>query len=212
MNSRLPQRGTNGDRAKFAENFVTSRMAGFKKDMKICLTPILSETRSGPTHAYFPALASCCGTLEYLSALYTGRVNGLGWKDVYRWASIYLPQPDYNSETIRILVQAFRNAVAHRGIASGVWTDQKPGPSKGWRLTWKIYANSTRPSIRIIKEDGVIKNDPPWECKITHRVHIHLKSMELDIRKGAEGFAKDFISKPELIKPFYSCMNKLYPK
>lgn len=212
MSSRFPHRGTNGDQAAFAEHFVNSRIAGFRKDMQICLTPIPSLTRSGSTHAYFPALASCCGTLEYLAALFTGRVNGLGWRDVSRWADAYLPQPDYSNDTIRILIKAFRNSIAHRGIASGVWIDQQPGPSKGWRLTWKVYANSTRPSIRILEEDSVIKNDPPWECKITHRVHIHLKSMELDIRNGAASFAKDFRSKPEMVKPFFSCMNKLYPR
>lgn len=130
MSKRLPHRGADNDKSGFAIDFISSRINGFKKDMQICLKPIPSKTRSGLTHAYFPALASCCGTLEYLSAMYTGRVKGLGWRDVAKWAGLYMPQPDYDEDTIRILVKAFRNSVAHRGIATGVWIDEKPGSTR----------------------------------------------------------------------------------
>lgn len=58
--------------------------------------------------------------LEYLASLYVDRIDGLGKKEVTAYAK-YLPQPDYNAEAIRVLFDAFRNAVAHLGIASGVW-------------------------------------------------------------------------------------------
>jgi len=210
--SRVPHRGTANDMGSFANSFVLSRLAGFEKDIEICLTPIPSMTRSGPTHAYFPALAACFGTIEYLTALHRGRINRLGWRDVFGWAQNYLPQPDYDEDVIRVFFEAFRNSVAHRGIASGIWLDQRPGPNHGRRITWKVLADAKRPSIRVVAEDGVLKNDPPWPCRYTHRVHIHLKSMSVDIRAAAKSYAADVKENAELQQRFESCMNRLYPR
>jgi hypothetical protein len=209
---RPEHRGLQDNKPAFAKQFVLSRLSGFEKDIRICLTPAPSKTGAAPTHAYFPALAACCGTLEYLAALYKGRVNGLGWPDVSAWALQYLPQPDYAADPIRVLVEAFRNAVAHRGIATGVWVDQKPGENHGRRLTWKILANSTRPSIRVVAEKGTLKSDPPWPCPYTHRVHIHLKSLANDICKGAVAYAEDLSQDQKLTDKFFKCMHHLYPQ
>lgn len=208
---RPAHRGAVIDPAAFAKKFVLDRLAGFEKDIDICLTPVPSKTRSGHTHAYFPALAACCGTLEYLSALYRGRVNGLGWPDVSKWAERYLPQPDYAEDPVRLLVDAFRNAVAHRGIASGVWIDRKPGAGHGRRLTWRVLADSRRPSVRIVPEESTLTSDPPWPCRYTHRVHIHLKSMSVDIRNGARSYADNLAQDHELADRFFACMRQLYP-
>lgn len=210
--ARIAHRGFQGNRHAFAKAFVLSRLEGFEKDIRICLTPAAPKEGSKPTHAYFPALAACCGTLEYLAALHRGRVNGLGWPDVSAWADRYLPQPDYAPDPIRILVDAFRNAVAHRGIATGVWVDRKPGDGRGRRLTWKILANSTRPPVRIVAENGVLKNDPPWPCPYSHRVHIHLKALATDICKGAVAYADDLTDDQQLTDKFFKCMGQLYPE
>ena len=209
---RNPHRDAANDMGSFASSFVLARLAGFEKDIEICLTPSPSKTRAGTTHAYFPALAACFGTIEYLTAMHRGRINRLGWHDIYRWAQNYLPQPDYDEDAIRIFFEAFRNSVAHRGIASGIWTDRKPGPNHGRRITWKVLADAKRPSIRVVAERGVLKNDPPWPCRYTHRVHIHLKSMSVDIRAAAKKFANDVKGSPELQRSFKSCMNSLYPR
>lgn len=210
--SRVPHRGTANDPGGFARHFVMSRMSGFQKDIQICLTPIPSKTRWGPTHAYFPALAACCGTIEYLTAMQCGRTDGLSWRDVSAWAQAYLPQPDYDEDTVRVFFEAFRNSVAHRGIASGIWRDQKPGPGHGRRITWKVLADARRPAIRIVAEEGALKNDPPWPCGYTHRVHIHLKSMVKDIREAATRYAGDVANTPRLQQRFISCMRTLYPQ
>lgn len=209
--SRGPHRGSGSDMAAFARQFVLSRLAGFEKDIQICLTPIPSEARPGPTHAYFPALAACSGTIEYLTAMHCGRTEGLGWRNVLDWAHIYMPQPDYNEDTVRVLFEAFRNSVAHRGIASGVWRDQNPH-NGGRRITWKVFADAKRPSIRVVAETGTLKNDPPWPCNYTHRVHIHLKSMAVDIREAATRYANDVAGSKELQNKFVSCMRSLYPQ
>lgn len=212
MGKRLPHRGLINNPGAFAKKFVLDRLAGFEKDMEICLRPTPSKTRSGDTHAYFPAFTASCGALEYLAAMYSGRVRGLGCREVSDWSKIYMPQPDYDEELIRVLFDAFRNSVAHRGIASGIWIDQKLGPNHKRRLTWKIFEGRLKPSICVIEENGTLESDPPWPCKYTHRVHIHLASLIDEIKAGAVQFANDLENNPELHKNFYSCMEKLYPK
>ncbi len=212
MGKREPHRGVADNKGAFAKKFVLGRLAGFEKDMEICLRPMPSKARSGDTHAYFPALTACCGMLEYLAAMHSGRVKGLGRNEVAAWSNLYMPQPDYDNETIRVLMVAFRNSVAHRGIASGVWIDRINGPNNGRRLTWKISEDTNKPSIDIVTENGVLINDPPWPCSYTHRVHIYLKSMVDEIETGAKHFAEDLNNNSALHKCFYSCMSKLYPK
>lgn len=211
MGKRPPHRGTNNNPAAFAKSFVVARLAGFEKDIQICLAPIPSKTRPGSTHAYFPALAACCGLLEYLTVLYRGRIDPPGWRNVSEWAQRYMSQPDYDEHSIRILVDHFRNSVAHRGIASGVWIDRKPGPGHGRRLTWKVCADTLRPSVRVVAEEKQLLNDSPWPCSYTHRVHIHLKSLAVDIRKGAQRYADDVTKNVTLQNNFFACMRNLYP-
>lgn len=202
-------RGAEADRAEFARRFLLGRLLAFEKDVRICLTPLHLEGASTPTHAYFPALAACCGTLEYLSAFLRGRTHGLGWPDVSNWAGRFLPQPDYDEETIRVLIEAFRHAVAHRGIASGVWVDRRPGMNR--RLTWRVTAARTRPSVALVPEAGALTLDSPWPCLYTHRVHIHLKAMAVDIREGAKHHAESFANDTQLVTHFFQCMRQLYP-
>ena len=204
-------RGARVDTATFASRFIKERLAGFEKDMRICLTPVKSKTRSGVTHAYFPALAACCGIMEYLAALYRGKIRGMGWQQVADWAQVYLPQPDYDRETIRILVEAFRHPVAHRGIASGVWVDRSQGAGRGRRLTWKVSADAKRPACEIVAENGQLIRDPPWPCPYTHRVHIHLRGMWVDLRKAANLYSNQIATNPQLEANFNACMSQLYP-
>ena len=201
-----------GDITGFADQFIRNRLAGFEKDMQICLTPAPSQATSGNTHAYFPALAACCGILEYLSALYRGNIKGIGWQQVADWAQRFLPQPDYDRETVRILFDAFRHSVAHRGIASGVWIDRNQGSGHGRRMTWRIHADAIRPACRVLKENAVLVNDPPWPCRYTHRVHIHLKGLQVDIRKAAKLYRKAISNESQLQSNFESVMRQLYPR
>jgi hypothetical protein len=92
-----------GNTGAFAERFIRSRVDGFDNDIRICLTPIDARGRAGLTHAYFPVLGTCCATLEYLAGLYRGNLRGAGAQHIADWAQQFLPQPDYDRETIRIL-------------------------------------------------------------------------------------------------------------
>jgi hypothetical protein len=71
----------------FAVEFVRGRLAGFEKDMKICLTPAPRLDGKGNTHAYFPALAACTSTLEYLTAMSRGDTRHIGWQQVAAFAA-----------------------------------------------------------------------------------------------------------------------------
>ena len=205
-------RGAIDDIAQFADRFIKGRLAGFEKDMRICLTPINSPSRKGKTHAYFPALAACFGAMEYFTALYRGNTRGIGWQQVADWAQAYLQQPDYDREKIRILVEAFRHSVAHRGIASGIWVDRNQGQGMGRKLTWKVLADARRPSCRLVEENGMLITDPPWPTTYTHRVHIHLRSLSVDIRKAAHLYRKAIVSDQALQQNFEACMRQLYPR
>lgn len=206
---RLPHRGAPNNPAQFAQAFLKARLRGFEKDMHICLQGVQSKDRSGLTHAYFPALMNCCGMLEYLAGLYVGRVDGLGKREVIAFAK-YLPQPDYNDEVIRVLFEAFRNAIAHRGIASGVWIDRHPG-MQARRLTWKVMADTARPALEVLANPGEIKFDSPWLCPYTHRVHIHLGRLWRDIRDSVDGYVDEIATSQALQDNFIKCMKRLYP-
>ena len=205
-------RGAAGDMALFAERFLDGRLAGFNKDMEICLRPAPGNAPSRPTHAYFPALGACCSTLEYLTALDRGSVRGIGWPQVAAWAEKYLPQPDYGRDVARVLFEAFRHPVAHRGIASGVWVDDRNNGGAIRRITWKVLANSRRPACQVLSESGVLVRDPPWPCPYTHRVHIHLRALWADIRGGAEKFKCAVRSDPAVLRNVERCFNQLYPR
>ncbi|KAF0167110.1 MAG: hypothetical protein FD157_272 [Rhodocyclaceae bacterium] len=206
---RALHRGAPNNPQQFASFFLKGRLRGFEKDMRICLTGIPSDTRQGLTHAYFPALTTCCGMLEYLAGLYAGRINGLGKREVAAYAR-YLPQPDYDDDAIRVLFDAFRNAVAHRGIASGVWVDKHPH-MEGRRLTWKVLADTTRPALQIVASEGEIRYDSPWPCAYTHRVHIHLGRLWRDIRDSVDCYLAELVASEELQGKFMQCMKQLYP-
>lgn len=204
-------RGTINNPGEFARRFILERLAGFEKDLEICLTPVPSRTRRGTTHAYFPALAACCALVEYLTGLHRGDCRPCGSQQIAKWTQTYMPQPDYSADSTRVLMEVFRHAIAHRGIASGIWVDRNRGPGLGRRMTWKVKADAKRPSVQILEERGTLTKDPPWPCEYSHRVHIHLKSMQVDIRNAAHRYGEDVTTDAALQAKFYRCMRYLYP-
>lgn len=213
MGSGRAHRGSAGNMLLFAQRFVDGRMAGFNKDMEICLTPKALIASRRPTHAYFPALAACCGTMEYLTALYVGDTRRLGWTRIARWAEKFMVQPDYDRETVRILFLVFRNPVAHRGIASGVWVDEDRGAGGyGRRMTWRVLADWGPTGCEVTAEAGMLERDSPWKCPYTHRVRVHLKRLWHDIRDAAGKYQTELTDDDgALVAAFEECMRRLYP-
>lgn len=208
-NKRPNHRDDSDDMASFAKKFLETRLGGYRKDMQICLTPAASLGRTGAKHAYFAGLGASCGFLEYMAALFSGHVNGVGWQQVAAWTERFMPQPDYDRETTRIFFSAFRHSVAHRGIATGIWVDRKMTPHN--RVTWKLLADSRRPACALVAESGTLVTEPPWPCKYTHRMHVHLKGLELDLAGALPGYASAIATEPKLLANFCSCMRQLYP-
>lgn len=195
----------------FAPAFIDGRLVGFEKDMRICLKSVEQPGTKKKTAAYFPALGACCSTLEYFVNLHRGNLRPAGHQEVAEFAHKYLPQPDFDAETVRVLFLAFRHPVAHRGIASGVWVDQQPGPSHGRRLVWALSASSRRPACAVVAEPGVLKQDPPWPTKYTHRVHINLGTLWREIARAGRAYATDVHTDVDLQRKFAICMKRMYP-
>jgi hypothetical protein len=204
-----PHRGADGDRAAFARKFVEGRLQGFRKDIAICLTG--TQIGASFTHAYFPALGSCCGTIEYLAGLYEGRLHNLGFQHWLAFAQDYLGEA-YDDDRMRVLYQAFRHSVAHRGIASGIWVDQHDN-AQGRRTTWEISELNVAPAISVVATPGgKLVSDPPWETPYTHRVYIHVGRLAQDIVDAANRYVLDLVAREPMLAQFYQCMEELYPR
>ncbi len=78
-------------------------------------------------------------------------------------------------------------------------------------VTWRVHANSKRPACRLVAEAGELQRDPPWRCRYTHRMHIHLKTLQLDLRAGVIKYRDAILKDSELLARFEGCMNQLYP-
>ncbi len=197
--------------AVFAPRFIEGRLAGFEKDMTICLASFDSPSLGRTTHAYFPALAACCATLEYAVALERGNLTPAGWRQVAGFAARYMRQPDFSSETVRVLFRAFRHPIAHRAIASGIWIDQAPGLGHGRRIAWEVSAGTKRPACQLVEDHGILTKDPPWRTPYTHRFHIFLGALWRDISEGARAYAEAVSVSSKLQSRFLTCMQCLYP-
>lgn len=210
MGHRPPHRGFADDIGAFGHAFITTRLEGFLKDIEICLTDT-PNGRGGITHAYFPALATCCAFLEYMTALERGGIDGGGRANVARWAARYLPQPAYGDDPIRVLIEAFRNSVAHRGIATGIWCDRRKGGQISRRVTWMLSESRGTPALQIVEDAGRLTRDPPWPCVHTHRMQIYLRSLADDLAGGARSFAATIRRDPESQRRFRKTMLAMYP-
>jgi hypothetical protein len=190
-------------------------MDGFRKDMRICLTPTPALHRTGETHAYFPALAACCGAIEYLGALSCGNDRaireGLTVGQITTFAETYMPQPDYDRSAVRILWSLFRNRVAHYGITSGVWVDQHE-EFKGRRLIWEVRETRGQPALSIKQQEGTLKYDPPHDCSYTHLALIRLAQLALDVESAALRLIEHIEREVGAsLSKFSVAMNVLYP-
>jgi hypothetical protein len=198
----------------FAKHFVAARMAGFTKDMRICFTGVPAEHRKGDTHAYFPALAACCATLEYLTALSLGARrafrDGLTKNDIATFAQEHMHPHEYDQEVVRILWLLFRNAVAHRGITTGVWVDNHVN-HQGRRLGWRIGVSSGRPAIEVVPMARTITKDAPWPCATTHIANVRLGQLARDIRGAARRLSANIEADPAAATRFHQAMTHLYP-
>jgi hypothetical protein len=193
----------------FAPEYVRQRMFGFEKDARICLTSANHPFENRPTVAFFPAVGLCCATLEHLSALYSGNTNGPRVEnDIWPFSDKYLPA--YSRDSVKVLFEAIRHGVAHRGIAARVWEEkQKNRPQR--IFTWRVSAADESPSLRILEIQGEA-SPAPWPCVYTHRIDIFLGRLWKDVRDAGNSYAHDLATDAELLPAFSRCMEKFYPR
>ena len=146
-----------------------------------------------------------------MTGLHRGKLSGIGWDIAAIWAAKYLDS-HYTHDIVRVLFDGFRHSVAHRGIATGIWIDRHPDGKLNRRVTWKLTEFAERPACRLVEENGVLTNDPPWPCPHTHRMHIHLAALAQDLCAGAEAYANDLARDEGLQRNFENAMTILYPR
>lgn len=130
---------------------------------------------------------------------------------VASWSERFLPMPDYEREIVKVFFDAFRHSVAHRGIATGIWIDRRTNTKGERRVTWLLSELVSRPACRLVNDEGFLVNDPPWRCRHTHRMHIHLGALAEDLASGAAAYADELQRNPDLQRNFERCMRALYP-
>lgn len=194
--------------------FLRNRMDGFRKDMRICLTGVpraLGDRR--PTHAYFPAVAICCATLEFLAGFHSGKGESespIPLDDIKEFARLFMP-PSYNDELIHVLHKLLRHKTAHQGIATGVWI-QKGGTGAGNRVIWRLTASYKHPGCRIEADAGELdRHTDPWKCRYTHRFHVNLGRLWCDLHQAAARYSAALHMDSQLQDNFERCMRRLYP-
>lgn len=210
---RILYKGSGGIIEKFAEPYLRDRIKGFDKDMNICLTGIPRDDSPKLTHAYFPALMSCCGMLDLLGSLYQGNAKNSELQWVFDYCDQYMPQPDYSADNIILLYEVLRHPTAHMSTGAGI---RKPryGSYKEQRVTWKIYEDDDRPAIRLEPDSDVLDEQSPWDSPHDYRLHIHLKRLQCDIGASVlskSGYLHELVHRKALMRNFERCMQHIYP-
>ena len=90
--------------------------------------------------------------------------------------------------------------------------DRNHGTGRGRRITWKVSADAKRPACEVVAEKDQLRKDSPWPCPYTHRVHIHLRGMWVDIRKATILYRNELATNERLQANFEACMGQLYPR
>ena len=131
----------------FARKFFRHRVGSFRKDIAICLKA--DATRS---HAYFPALITCIGFVDFLSGLYAGKLEGHGLSDLKKYAKQFMNATKYDDLRLEILYLAFRHKLAHLSfpfIVFNTSTKKEYTDHKQRLVTWSVHASKRNPSYRI---------------------------------------------------------------
>lgn len=179
---------------EFAHELVTRRLAGFRKDVEVCLQPLSDEAaqaagvESGKP-AYFPALALCCAMVEFIGALYDGDPDkpGLGRESMEALIRDgFLSANEYSDKVVKVLWGAFRNKIAH--FAHPYWVT-KVG---GMRLSLVVSIHPADHAVVITKAPPgtVVSSHPvPWEVPISDIAHVSIPKLRDDIVAAGEAYA-----------------------
>jgi hypothetical protein len=211
---------TNTELLNYSRVLLRVMLGNYRKDMSICLR------RNGDgSHAYFPALMTSIGFLDFLSGLYAGTLEHQRLDELKAYASRFMNPANYDSLRLEILYEMFRHKLAHLGYLPVVFdttTTRNPNRFSGQpprRITWTVCASGRKQPIEI-KEDFTTpqylkrKHYPPWRIPYDCRVYISLRRIQTDIRKsiyGRFGYLRALEGDPKLHERFAACMRYYFP-
>jgi len=199
----------------FARKFFRDRVGSFRKDVAICLTADANRH-----HAYFPALITCIGFLDLLSGLYAGKLDGHGLGDLKSYAVKFMDAKKYDPIHIDVLYLALRHKLAHLSFPYLVFdtaTMKEFARQKHRRITWTVYAGK-RPTPVELEDFAapvfIKKSLRPWDVSYNCRVHISVRTFQIDIVKsiyGPSGYLQCLRSELTARENFAKCMKVLFP-
>jgi hypothetical protein len=169
------------DLTQYAARFFRDRVQSFRKDVGICLT-----ANADGHHAYFPALITCIGFLDFLSGLNAGKLEGHGLTELKAYIyKFFRRKSDYVHADI--LYVMFRHKIAHLAYPYLVFdTATKPkdlGPPQR-RITWKVGIYRGKKPLELIVHPTsrtLVKSITPWPVSYDARMVISLTTLRTDI-------------------------------
>ena len=199
----------------FARKFFQDRVGSFRKDIAICLKA--DATRS---HAYFPALITCIGFVDFLSGLYAGKLEGHGLSDLKKYAKQFMNATKYDDLRLEILYLAFRHKLAHLSfpfIVFNTSTKKEYTDHKQRLVTWSIHASKRNPPIELIdfaSPKFMQKTLRPWPVQYNCRAVVSVRSFQSDIVKsiyGKAGYLQHIRADAIARERFAKCMKAIFP-
>jgi hypothetical protein len=203
----------------FAHAFLKQRVAGFTKDISVCLTP----NRDG-LHAWLPGLMACISFLDLLTGLYVGRLDTRkrdSLADLQTFAAKFLYPKRYPPEKIAIFYRAFRHKIAHLGHPHSVFdTDPKRsaiGATPRRLIAWEVTDEPQKQAITITQfKPRRVKSDPtPWPVYYSERMRVSVRSLADDALHAVynpNGYLSELANSSDLQQKFKDCMGEFYPK
>ena len=200
---------------KYSRVLLRVMVRNYRKDMSICLR------RNGDgSHAYFPALMTSIGFLDFLSGLYAGTLERHSLHELKAYAGRFMNPSHYDSLRLEILYEMFRHKLAHLGYLPVVFdTATKPKTfSIQKRLTWTVYASKRTQPIEIkdftTPQYLTREHYPRWQIPYDCRVRISLRRLQTDIIKsinGRSGYLSALEGESTLLEKFAACMRYYFP-
>ncbi len=190
----------------FANLFIDRRLAGFRKDMAICLTPDKNDD-----HAYLPALLLCIANLELFAGLKAGSLD-LGQaalKAIEAFRTAYLPMGCYTNENLAILHKAFRHRIAHIGEPNVMYR------LGGKNIVWTIYefGEPGKPALELTPHvDRIRVTSTPWPVNYDHRFRIRLPVFQADLESAVAAYKRDLAQRADLLRLFAKAVEPSYPR
>ncbi len=178
--------------SSFICEFIVGRLAGFEKDMAICLEPIRPEVaiaigaKQG-TRAYLPAIMTCCGLLEFLGALWSGKPRDESGPITAAkfFTEGLLPAAWSDARAVGALWAILRHKIAHH--THPYYVTKFDGDRFAWMATEQIlpraFAIDSAPPGAIVETHST-----PWGVPYTHKFTVSIRRLQVDVVSAAHLF------------------------